>query len=238
MKQHLIEVHTHIKSMAKSQPKEYANLKKFHITVPTLRSIIKQKTFSFQQLEIEKQLEIWNYIWHKSDYFESMSMAIYPFQHKTLKKNELDTLLNWVDKCYCWEHSDDLSKIFAQVLEENPKWILPVYKEWNQSDNLWKRRQSIVGLLEYSSKRKKVLSFKELIVFIKPLLNDSEYYVQKGIGWTLREIYNVYPKETIEFIDNQLLHISSIAYSAATEKLGKQIKQDFNLRRKINRTTK
>ncbi len=238
MKKHLIEVHTHIEAVAKNQPKEYANLKKFQITVPTLRSFIKQKVYCFQQLNHEKQLDIWNYIWNESDYFESMSMAIYPFQHKTLTKKELDTLLKWVDKCYCWEHSDDLSKIFAQVLEENPKWILPVYKEWNQSENLWKRRQSIVGLLEYSSKRKKVLPFKELIAYIKPLLNDSEYYVQKGIGWTLREIYNVYPQETIAFLDKYLLQISSIAYSAATEKLGKEIKQEFNQRRKKNRATK
>jgi 3-methyladenine DNA glycosylase AlkD len=164
-----------------------------------------------------------------------MSLSIYPFQHKSLSKNEFEKIINWVDKCSCWEHSDDLSKIYAQVLEENPNWILPYYKKWNKSENLWKRRQSIVGLLEYASKRKKVLLFEELISFIQPLLKDDAYYVQKGIGWTLREIYNIYPKETLDFIEKNTLDISSIAYSAATEKINKETKQKLNVLRKESR---
>ena len=68
---------------------------------------------------------IWDFIWNNTSYFESMSLSIYPFQHKSLSKNEFEKIINWVDKCSCWEHSDDLSKIYAQVLEENPNWILP-----------------------------------------------------------------------------------------------------------------
>ena len=28
-------------------------------------------------------------------------------------------------------------------------------------------------------------------------MSDKEYYVQKGVGWALREMHSVYPKETM-----------------------------------------
>jgi 3-methyladenine DNA glycosylase AlkD len=128
-----------------------------------------------------------------------------------------------------------LSKILALAVEQNPEWVLPTYRKWNKAKCLWKPRQSIVGLLEYTSKRNKVLPFNELVSFIHPLLQDKEYYVQKGIGWTLREIYNAYPVETLKYFNKNLLNIKSIAYSAATEKLDKKIKLEMNQKRKKSR---
>ena len=76
-----------------------------------------------------------------------------------------------------------------------------------------------MSLVEYENKRKAVLPFDDLICFIENLLYDTEYYFQKGLGWTLREIYNVYPKRTLKFIESNLSNINPIAYSAATEKV-------------------
>ena len=154
------------------------------------------------------------------------------FQYRSLKKTEVSTLFPWIKQVRCWEHSDDLSKIFAQALEENPQWVLPRLKKWNKSKNPWERRQSVVSLIEYHGKREKVLPFKELISFIHPLLADEDYYVQKGVGWTLREIYCIYPKQTMKFFEKHLNAIQATAYSASVEKLDKKTKADFRQQRK------
>ena len=139
-------------------------------------------------------------------------------------------------RCDCWEHSDDLSKIYAQVVEDNPEWILPTLEKWNRARSPWKRRQSVVALIEYASKRRRVLPFSRLIQFVTPLLDDDDYYVQKGVGWTLREIYNVYPAETLRFIETNLLSLGANAYSAATEKIDKQTKSRLNKIRREHRS--
>ena len=90
----------------------------------------------------------------------------------------------------------------------------------------------MVSLIEYASRRKRFLSFQELIAFIEPLLDDNEYYVQKGLGWTLREIYNAYPQETARFIQRNVLRIAPLAWSAATQKLGKTDKAKLSAARK------
>lgn len=201
------------------------------LKVPQVRSFVK-KNFKYLENKSEHFLQFWDSTWKSSVYFESMSAALYFYQNRSLQEKEFKKIIKWADRCQCWEHSDDLSKIYAQVVEDKPKIILPQLTKWNQSKNPWKRRQSVVSLIEYSRKRKTVLPFKKLISFVKPLLSDEEYYVQKGVGWTIREIYNVYPKEMLEFFDRNLLAINPLAYSAATEKLDKKTKLQFNKLRK------
>ncbi|PCJ16329.1 MAG: hypothetical protein COB02_16330 [Candidatus Cloacimonadota bacterium] len=233
---YLSEVESKLALLALNLPSN-KTIHRLNIRVPVLRKESKSK-YSFSHLNKSQKIEIWDYIWKKTAIFEVMNIALYVYQKVSLNKNEFEYIITWVDKCDCWEHSDDLSKIYAQTLEENPTWILPYLKQWNKSTNLWKRRQSLVSLLEYSSKRKIILPFKELISFINPLLNDSEYYVQKAIGWTLREVYNVYPKQTTKYFKDKLLKLNPIAYSSSTEKLNKIIKSNFNLIRKNARLKK
>jgi 3-methyladenine DNA glycosylase AlkD len=200
-------------------------LERVHLPVPMVRKAFKDQ---FQN----KPISFYKNVWKNSRYMESMSVAIYAFQYRSLKKTEISALFAWLKQVRCWEHSDDLSKIFSQALEENPQWVLPQLKKWNKSKNPWERRQSVVSLIEYHGKREKVLPYKELISFIHPLLADEDYYVQKGVGWTLREIYCIYPKQTMKFFEKYLNSIQSTAYSASVEKLDKKTKASFREQRK------
>lgn len=206
-------------------------LERIGLRVPVVREAFKREFGQSDHLT-KKERDFWDKIWRDSRFMESMSLAIYAFQYRSLNKAELTLIKKWVSKVKCWEHSDDLSKIFALAVEENPDWMMATLKKWNKSKNLWERRQSLVGLIEYHGKRKKVLPFKTLISFIRPLLTDQEYYVQKGLGWTLREIYCLYPEKTMSFFEKNLNSIHSTAYSAAVEKLDKKTRQKFRLQRK------
>ena len=204
------------------------------LRVPLIRKQVKKALALSGDTEKER-LSFWDAVWKDSPYFESMSLALYVYQHRSLTRAEFSKLKTWATRITCWEHSDDLSKIYAQVVEDSPEWILPVLRKWNSHRSLWKRRQSVVSLLEYATKRKKVQPFDVLIGFITPLLTDTEYYVQKGVGWTLREIYTVYPKETVMYLQENLLSISATAYSPATEKLDRKLKTKLNSVRKAAR---
>ena len=193
---------------------------RLRIPVPMVRRVVKEG-YDFLSVSPEQNLEIWDYIWRLSAYYEVMSQALYFYQHHNLSRMETSTILNWVERCTCWEHSDDLSKIYATVVEANPGWIVPTLKKWNRSDNAWKRRQSMVSLIEYASKRKHVLPFLDLIAFIEPLLDDDDYYVQKALGWTLREIGNAYPPEFAQFMEGHAARLAPQAWTSATKNLAR-----------------
>ncbi|MCZ6504153.1 MAG: DNA alkylation repair protein [Gammaproteobacteria bacterium] len=234
----LTEVTERTLKLASKPPGEISpkGFQRIGIRVPHVRALVKQG-YPFLTKSPSSVINVWDYIWNNTEYYEVAQQAIYYYQHRTLSKAEFTKIKHWIKRCDCWEHSDDLSKIYAQVLEDNPEWILPTLKTWNRARSPWKRRQSIVGLIEYASKRKRILPFNKLIQFVTPLLGDNDYYVQKGIGWTLREIYNVYPAKTLSYIEANLLSLSASAYSASTEKTDKQTKARLNEIRRQHRSS-
>ncbi|MCK6599107.1 MAG: DNA alkylation repair protein, partial [Bdellovibrionaceae bacterium] len=147
-------------------------------------------------------------------------------------------LFSWQEKVDNWAHSDELSNHYSQMLELEPKYY-DIFKKWNYSENSWKRRQSLVGLLFYSRFRNRPLTWNKIKPMIENLIADHDYYVQKGIGWALREAYNLYPEVVLKYITQKSSDISSIAWVAATEKLDLNIKQEIlNKRRKLKQRIK
>lgn len=217
------------------KPSGFKDLKKYigtsydfvGLSVPKQREIFKAGQ-TFNTLSLEEQLQVWNEIWLHSHLYEALSQALL-FVEKHMKHLEpvalWKVIKNWTPKIDNWAHSDVLSGIYSYLLEQEPKMVYAQLKEWNYSDNPWERRQSLVALIEYSKKRKKVLPFSRIITLVKFLLKDPHYFVQKGLGWALREAGNVYPKETYDFLLKHYKDISGIAFSAAAEKLGKKEKE-------------
>ncbi len=110
------------------------------------------------------------------------------------------------------------------MLEHDPGALMPVFEKWNASKKPWFKRQSLVGLLFYSRFRKRKPAVKVLLKFIARHLDDEHYYVQKGIGWALRESWNVYPRETFAFLEKNAGKIPPVGWTAATEKLARKDK--------------
>ena len=76
------------------------------------------------------------------------------------------------------------------------------------------------------------MSFELTQLLVSPLLNDKEYFVQKAVGWTLRESYNVYPKQTYQFIEENIKHISPTAFTTCLEKMTEKQKLILKQKRK------
>ncbi|HMI04951.1 MAG TPA: DNA alkylation repair protein, partial [Pedobacter sp.] len=209
------------------------------LTVPMQRSLFKTG-YSFSKLPVLEQLSIWDSIWKRATDYEILSQCIY-FIEGNWKKADAEkvweVVKTWVDKIDNWAHSDGLSVFYAHLMELIPEVIYKQYLEWNKSDNPWKRRQSLVGMLLYSKRRKTLLPASKLLVMVEPLLKDPDYFVQKGLGWALREIGNVYPEEAMAFLTTHIHAITPTAFATATEKISASVKQMLKFQRKRGHTS-
>lgn len=190
-------------------------------TVPLQRKAFNQG-FSFSNLDFKKQLDIWDYIYVNTDDFRTEMFCLYFLEYHIKNRDYMlsswPIIRLWQDKIIRWETCDQIAKVYGQLVEYDASLILPTYKEWNTSPNLWHRRQSIVGLLYYASSRKHYLPFETIVNLVEPLLGDKTHYVQRGVGWTLKELGKAYPEEQEKFVFKNASKLSSIAYSAGTEK--------------------
>lgn len=204
------------------------------IKIPVLRKFAethlgpKEKSFDPALLPLMKRL------WFESDVFEAKHIPLYWLEHQsieTLLKHQ-KIILSWASEIDNWAHSDSYCSIMAKLFEADQKSLLPVYLKWNSHGNSWLRRCSMVGTFYYSRSRKVQPSFKLAKRLVDPHFKAKEYYVQKAVGWTIREMYNVYPIETVKYIENNLHQISPVAWVAASEKLPSGTKKNLLIKRK------
>ena len=205
-------------------PSSIDQIYKLGISVPKIRSL----TNSIELFQDKKlKCEFFSHLWFCTDIFEMMSLAIYHFQHQKLLLTEGEYLIPWVEKVTCWQHSDELSKVYAHLVDLYSDHWYSILVTWNNSYNPWKRRQSIVSLIEYHRLRTNFLPFDKIITLIDNCIYDQNYYVQKAIGWTIREVYQVYNQKTIDYLLKNCVKISSIAFSTSCEKISVELKHQL-----------
>ena len=199
------------------------------------RNLSKQP-YSFSGKPLPEQLEIWSYIWKNAPGFWVQIQAYLLFEahlkNKTFLIGSWKTIKLWQKYVDSWGTCDGLSKIYTKVLEIIPDKVLNQLKLWNQSNNIWDKRQSVVSLLYFSRTKKVFLPYPTIIPFIDRLLTDPEHFVQKGVGWSLKELYNVYPTETLQYLNENITKIPAKVFSIATEKLKKADKEILKTKRK------
>jgi 3-methyladenine DNA glycosylase AlkD len=219
----------------------YINTKHITLGIKTAlqRNIAKAGFEALNALALDEQLILLSELFKQSNIFEIKNQCLMFLdirKKRVLKSEHWPILKEWVKYADNWAHSDGLSSIFTTMLQDHLTLIYPQLQQWNKSKNLWERRQSLVCLFYYSRTRKSFLSFEESIALITSLLDDKEYYVQKGLGWALREASNVYYEYTYDFIQQYIKEIKPAAYSAAIENLLPQHKEIVKVMRKKKST--
>ena len=190
------------------------------VRTPALRQVVK-KGFSFYAQPEAQILQIWDEIWTLSTYAEVMNAAIEYYGLKTKKQVDPDlwpVLKHWSNRVENWAHADGLGGLYSRILEHDPN---PVYKQlklWNTGPNEWLRRISLVSLIHYTGKNAVFLSPDQVLPLVDNCLLDERDYVQKALGWVLREMGHVYPDEIRAYIEKNNTDLSSIAFSRAIER--------------------
>ena len=83
--------------------------------------------------------------------------------------------------------------------------IISVTESWNQSENIWLQRSSLLFQKDY----KKDTNTQILAEYILNLASSKEFFVQKAIGWILREYAKTNPNWVINFVnENKLATLS------------------------------
>ena len=203
-----------------------SQLEHLGIKFPALRTRVKQG-FSFYELPEKQILEVWDYLWQTSPYADVLFAALEyyaPIIKKQVSPNLWFVMQKWSKRVDNWCHSDGLSAIYSRILENYPEKVHPQMIKWNQSKSEWLRRISLVSLIHYTGKNAVYLPLNKVLPLVSNCLDDERYYVQTAVGWVLREMENVYPKEIMKYLESHAKKMSTAAFSRAVEKMNKQEK--------------
>lgn len=105
-----------------------------------------------------------------------------------------------------WDTVDNVAvSLIGHICKKYPELINDNIVSWSISDNIWIRRSSIIFQLKYKEQTNEQL----LADIINKNLHIKEFFIQKAIGWSLREYSKTNCNWVKDFIQNTKL--SSLA---------------------------
>lgn len=121
---------------------------------------------------------------------------------KKLGREQMD-LIEWTltNKSW-WDTVDGIaSGIVGYMFAKDASLRDELAEKWINSDNMWLNRTAILFQLRYKDKTDQ----NTLYGYILKHINSNEFFIQKAIGWALREYSKTNPNSVIEFVSNNAL---------------------------------
>ncbi len=119
-----------------------------------------------------------------------------------LSPDDLPLLESLVTEKSWWDTVDALAaRIIGAILLNCPATIHPNVSRWRTSDNLWIRRTAILFQLKFRDRTDERLLFE----IIRENADSSEFFIQKAIGWALREYSKTEAESVRTFVRTERL---------------------------------
>lgn len=190
--------------IALSQKQYMKNNFEFHgITAPQ-RKVIQNIFFTKNMLPKKTDvkaiiLNLWERPQREYQYFaqELMQKYIKEFEIQDIELFEFMI----VNKSW-WDTVDKISiKLVGEYFRIYPEQRKPYVDKWIDSNNIWLQRTAILFQLKY----KKKMDTSLLQYIINSLLNSNEFFINKAIGWVLREYGKTNATWVIQYVQKTKL---------------------------------
>lgn len=98
-----------------------------------------------------------------------------------------------------WDSVDTIAKyLVGGYLQQFPKETLKVIEHFSNSENMWLNRTAILFQLSYKEKT----NFELLMAECEKHKHSSEFFIQKAIGWALREYSRFNPNGVKNYVES------------------------------------
>ena len=187
-----------------------------------------KNNFTFFGIKTEKRRRIFKEIWKEnkeevSANARGIALGLYSklereFQYcaieiliKELKGNYKKEDIHLIEKLITsnswWDSVDTIAKyILGEYLVDFPLETKNVIDRFSNSDNMWLNRSAILFQLGYKQKTSADLLFSECLKHS----HSKEFFIQKAIGWALRQYAKINPEAVKEFVkSNDLKKLST-----------------------------
>src|SRR5690554_2626370 len=188
----------------------------YGIKTPIRRAV--QKPFLDKQFLPKKEklndivYELWNKPQRELQLFAQELVFCYS---NSMEKNDVKLFEYMATHKSWWDTVDFIAtklmgEYFKIYKEERNHYV----EQWLASGNIWLHRCAILFQLKY----KKDLDTQLLSYTITYLLGSKEFFINKAIGWILREYSKTNPEWVIDFVDKHS-HLSPLSKREALKRL-------------------
>ena len=183
------------------------------IQKPQLKDFMKpylkeSKKYGFDYGFVE---DCWDFQYREAQY---IAVEYINMNEKKLDAVDLDFLKELIVTKSWWETVDTLNGVVGSIVLKNPE-LKKTMLEWSTDENIWLRRSSI----DFQQKYKEKTDTSLLENIIKNNLNSKEFFINKAIGWSLRNYSKTNPEWVKDFIERHRENLASLSIKEASKYL-------------------
>ena len=139
-----------------------------------------------------------------------------PILKKNANENHVEYITKLITTHSWWDTVDAIaSSILGSFLMKSPEKRVEIIEEYTASNHIWLQRSTLIFQLKYGLKTDQDLLFAQCIAFME----EKEFFLQKAIGWSLRQYAKTHPAEVYDFVDRN--QFSNLAKREANKYRGK-----------------
>ena len=178
------------------------------IKKPERNKLLKQFYLQTGILREEFHQEFVIKLWEQAE--REYQYAALDYIEKSLKKlsKENLSLIEYLITTKSWWDTVDMlaSKPVGIIAKGHPEVIKETIDGWAYGDQLWLRRSAILFQLKYKDQTNEELLYR----YIEQNADSKEFFIQKVIGWVLREYSKTNPASVKDFIETHSLSALSV----------------------------
>jgi len=157
-------------------------------------------------------MELWNKDFREAQY---VAVAYLEKHQKEIMPSDIERLKILITTKSWWETVDSLDALvgIAVLKDEGLKQTM---RAWSVDENMWLRRVAI----DFQQKFKDKTDADLLAEVIGNNFGSSEFFINKAIGWSLRDYSKVNPKWVSEFVARNQDKMAKLSVKEALKNIG------------------
>lgn len=173
------------------------------IKTPERREITKKFFKEYGLPEITELEEIIRDLWELPEReFQYFAIGLLVKFKDKVDKNIIELYEYLITTKSWWDSVDGIASwLVGSLFQRLPEMIEIYAPKWIKSGNMWLQRTVILFQLNYKDKTDEML----LGMSIMSVADSKEFFIQKAIGWALREYSKTDAQAVINFVENNKL---------------------------------
>ena len=160
----------------------------------------------------------WNFVdtcWRKEPReYQYVAANYLKAMQSYLTENDLPKLERLVVTKSWWDTVDILDRVVGSLVYDHPE-LEEIILKWSLSDNIWLRRVAI----DHQLLRKEKTNVQLMEKILLHNLNQTEFFINKAIGWALRDYSKTNPDWVASFIEKNKERMAELSIKEASKYL-------------------
>ena len=160
----------------------------------------------------------WDFVescWNKEEReFQYVVVYYLKAMQKFLKREDISRLKYLIVTKSWWDTVDLLAKVVGSLVIRIEGYD-QIMLEWSKDSNIWLKRVAMLHQLSFKEKVDEGLLEKILLAN----LGDNEFFINKAVGWALRDYSKFNPEWVKEFIENNKMNMANLSLREASKYL-------------------